>query len=141
MKKNNMGNLAPVTNAIINMASQEVLSNVLRRIIDNTALDVNVLNEMLLGIYEEPRLVPAFTDDKGIEYRLLCFNPFAGEVLSEYDSEIVRYHDSDAKAKDAERRGDQYAGSYEQTGNNQFVARIKVLRRRTFAVANWPTEE
>ena len=141
MKKNNMGNLTPVTNAIINMASQEILSSVLRRIIENTALDINVLNEMLLGIYDEPRLVPTFTDDQGIEYRLLGFNPFTGEVLSEYDSEIVRYHDSDAKAKDAERRGDQYAGSYEQTGNNQFVARIKTLRRRTFALGNWPCEE
>lgn len=140
MKKSNMGNLTPVTSAIIGMTSQEVLASVLRRIIDNTALDVNVLNEMLLGIHKEPKLVKAYTDDEGVEYRLVNFNPFTFEVTAEYNKEVIRYHDSETSARDAEIRGNEYAGFENRTDKYRFESRVKVPRRRSF-FRSWPTEE
>lgn len=141
MKTSNMGNLTPVTRAIIGMANQETLATVLSLIIDNTAVDANIVNEMLLGIYEEPKLATVYTDDQEVEYRLLGFNPFTFEVLAEYDKEIIRYHDSDAKAKDAELRGNEYAGFDKQSDNYQFPSVVKVIRRRNFSVKNWPCDE
>ena len=116
--------ISKTTAAIINMTNTENVKNCLATLLANVRVDQNVVNEMLLGIYEDPEL-PKTTVRDGVVRTFEYYNPFEDEVNYSYEKKHIRFFKSEADIEKA--KTEKYLGYGRPEADDQYTIEATIV--------------
>lgn len=116
--------ISKTTEAIINMANSENVKSCLTELLRHVRVDQNVVNEMLLGIYEHPEL-PKTTVRDGVVRTFEYYNPFEDEVNYSYEKKHIRFFKSEADIEKAQT--EKYLGYGHPEADDQYTIEATIV--------------
>lgn len=116
--------ISKTTAAIINMANPENVKNCLAALLDNICVDQNVVNEMLLGVYELPEL-PQTTIKDGVVRTFESYNPFEDQVNFSYEKKHIRFFKSEEDIEKAQ--SEKYLGYGRQQADDEYTIEAAIV--------------
>lgn len=116
--------ISKTTEAIINIANTDNIKNCLSALLKNVRVNQDIVNEMLLGIYEDPEL-PKTTIRDGVVRTLKSYNPFEDEVYFFFEKECVRFFKSEEDIEKAKLEG--YPGYGRQQADDQYTIEATII--------------
>lgn len=116
--------ISKTTEAIINMANTENVKSCLIKLLSYVKADENAINEMLLGIYEDPEL-PKTTVRDGVVRTFEYYNPFEDDVYYSYEKKHIRFFKSEADIEKA--KTEKYLGYGRPEADDQYTIEATIV--------------
>lgn len=116
--------ISKTTEAIINMANPENVKSCLTALLGNVCVDQDVVNEMLLGVYECPKL-PQTTTKDGVVRTLESYNPFENQVNYSYEKKHIRFFKSEEDIEKA--KSEKYLGYGRQMADDLYTIEATII--------------
>lgn len=128
--------ISKTTKAIVNMADTENVKKCLTSLLENIRVDQDVVNEMLLGIYEDPELPKTNVRD-GVVRTFESYNPFEDEVNYSYEKKHIRFFKSEDDIEKA--KTEKYLGYGRPEADDQYTieATIVFIERSWCSRSSW----
>lgn len=128
--------ISKTTEAIINMANPENVKSCLATLLSNVCVDQDVVNEMLLGIYECPKLAQTTIKD-GVVRTFESYNPFENLVNYSYEKKHIRFFKSEEDIEKA--KSEKYLGYGSHQADDQYTieATLVFIEHSWCDLRNW----
>lgn len=116
--------ISKTTTAIIKLANAENVKNCLTELLNYVRVEQNVVNEMLLGIYEQPEL-PQTSIRDGVVRTFESYNPFEDEVNYSYEKKHIRFFKSEADIEKA--KTEKYLGYGRPVADEEYTIEATIV--------------
>ena len=116
--------ISKTTTAIINMADTQNVKNCLTKLLSYVNANENAINEMLLGIYEDPEL-PKTTVRDGVVRTFESYNPFENWVNYSFEKKHVRFFKSEEDVEKA--KSEKYLGYGRLEADDQYTIEATIV--------------